>query len=93
MTSKRPAVWTNVYQQTIICSTENSTLLLPLPVVHDELDAVPEGEGVAGVDDEPHDTRTHRCQGAPHDARLPRIYQLHPWKERESLQTLSMTTF
>jgi hypothetical protein len=92
MTSKKPWVWPNVYQQTIICGTENSTLLLPLPVVHDELDAVPEGEGVAGVDDKPHDARPHRRQGAPHDARLPRIYQLHPRKERESLQTLSTTT-
>ncbi len=49
-----------------------------LPVVHDELDPVPEGEGVAGVDDEPHDPRTHRRQGTAHDASLPGKHQLQP---------------
>lgn len=46
-----------------------------LPVVHDELDAVPEGQGVAGVDDEPHQAAADASQQAAHDASTARVYK------------------
>ena len=47
-----------------------------LPVVHDQLDAVPECQGVAGVDDEPHQAAADAGQKSAHDSGSASVDQL-----------------
>lgn len=39
-----------------------------LPIIHDQLDAVPECQGIAGVDDEPHQAAANSGQKSSHDS-------------------------
>jgi len=47
-----------------------------LSIVHDQLHSVPEGQGVAGVDDEPHQAAADAGQKPAHDSGSPSVNQL-----------------